>query len=286
MQFSGTITESLNGIVERITYHNPDNGWSVLRVTPFNNPKQETVVVHQTKVFAGATMEFKGSWTVNQKYGRQFLATSAEEKKPATTAALEKYLGSGLIKGVGPKTAKKIVRHFDKKTLEIFEDDIERLTEVPGIAHKKLDMISEAWIEHRSIRDVMMFLQFHGISTLFAVRIYKEYADKSIQYVTEDPYRLATDFYGIGFFSADRVALSIGFAPDSDKRIMAAIRHVLSASRNFGHCYLTLSQIQDQVTELLGFDPQTRISDILGQMQHEKLLMVRYLVVGQNEEYQ
>jgi ATP-dependent exoDNAse (exonuclease V) alpha subunit len=107
------ITESLRGIVDRVTFHNPDNGWSVLRVTPFNNPmQQETVIVHQTKVFAGATMEFHGAWTVDPKYGRQFRATAALERKPASSAALEKYLGSGLIKGVGPKTAKKIVQHF------------------------------------------------------------------------------------------------------------------------------------------------------------------------------
>lgn len=264
---TGNITESLKGVVQRITYHNQDNGWSVLRVVPFTSPQQqETVIVHQTKVFAGATMEFQGSWIVSPKYGRQFKASSAQEIKPATTAALEKYLGSGLIKGVGPQTAKKIVKYFDRQTLEIFESDIERLTEIPGIAQKKLEMITQAWTEHKSIRDVMIFLQSHGISTLFAVRIYKEYGDNAIMYVTEDPYRLANDFYGIGFFSADKVALSIGFAPDSDRRIMAAIRHILAASRNFGHCYLTLEQIEEQVKELLGLDIDDRISDILDKM--------------------
>ena len=154
----GTIIESIRGIVDRVTYHNPDNGWSVLRVLPFDNPhQQETVTVHQTKVFAGATMEFHGSWTVHPKFGRQFKATKAVEKKPATTAALEKYLGSGLIKGVGPKTAKKIVKYFGYETLEVFENEIERLTEITGIAQKKLTMISDAWVEHRAIREVMIF---------------------------------------------------------------------------------------------------------------------------------
>ncbi len=275
----GIITESIRGIVDRVTYHNPDNGWSVLRVLPFNNPhQQETVIVHQTKVFAGATMEFHGAWTVHPKFGRQFRATDAFERKPATTAALEKYLGSGLIKGVGPKTAKKIVNHFADKTLEIFEGEIERLTEVPGIAQKKLEMIRYAWAEHRAIREVMMFLQSHGISTLFAVRIYKEYGDSSIQYVTDDPYRLANDFYGIGFFSADKVALSIGLDTDSPQRIMAGIRHVLAASREFGHCYLTESQIESQVKELLGLDLGDRLPNILKQMEQDGLLMVRTLV--------
>ena len=187
---TGIITETIRGIVDRVTFHNPDNGWSILRVLPFNNPhQQETVIVHQTKVFAGATMEFRGSWTVHPQYGRQFQATNAVEKKPATAAALEKYLGSGLIKGVGPKTAKKIVSHFGDKTLDVFEGEIERLVEVPGIATKKLEMISDAWTEHRAIREVMMFLQSHGISTLFAVRIYKEYGDNAIQNVNADPYR-------------------------------------------------------------------------------------------------
>ena len=279
---TGIIKESIRGIVDRVTYHNPDNGWSVLRVLPFNNPhQQETVIVHQTKVFAGATMEFYGAWIVHPKFGRQFKATEAVERKPATTAALEKYLGSGLIKGVGPKTAKKIVNHFRAKTLEIFEEEIKRLTEVPGIAQKKLEMISDAWSEHRAVREVMMFLQSHGISTLFAVRIYKEYGDHAIAYVTENPYRLSNDFYGIGFFSADKVALSIGLDRESPERIMAGIKHVLAASRDFGHCYLTESQIQAQVTELIGLDISNRLPDLLKKMEQDGVLMVRELVTMQ-----
>ena len=274
----GTIVECIHGIVDRVTYHNPDNGWSVLRVLPFDNPhQQETVTVHQTKVFAGATMEFHGSWAVHPKFGRQFKATKAVERKPATTAALEKYLGSGLIKGVGPKTAKKIVKYFGNETLEVFENEIERLTEITGIAQKKLTMISDAWVEHRAISKVMMFLQSHGISTLFAVRIYKEYGDNAIVYVNEDPYRLAQDFYGIGFFSADKVALSIGLEKDSPQRIRAGINHVLAASREFGHCYLTASQIGAQVNELLELKLDDRIPDYLDQMKEDGLVMVREL---------
>ncbi|MCP4720910.1 MAG: recombinase RecD, partial [Desulfobacteraceae bacterium] len=140
---TGFIPETLKGVVDRVTFHNPDNGWSILRVLPFDNPgHQETVVVHQTKVFAGATMEFQGAWTLHPKYGRQFQANIARENKPATASALEKYIGSGLIKGVGPKTAKKIVGHFKEITLDVFEKEIQRLVEVPGIAAKKLEMIS------------------------------------------------------------------------------------------------------------------------------------------------
>lgn len=273
------ITETLTGIVNRVTYYNSDTGWSVLRVQPFNSPQQqETVTVHQTKVFAGATMEFHGAWTIDHKYGRQFKATEAIEKKPATTAAIEKYLGSGLIKGVGPKTARKIVKYFQQDTLDIFEQDIKRLTEVPGIAKKKLIMIEQAWTEHRAIREIMMFLQGHGISTLFAVRIYKEYADKAIQTVTEDPYRLANDFYGIGFFSADKVALSIGLPEDSQQRMIAAIKHVLAASREQGHCYLTEQQINTGVKELIEMDLGERLPGYLEFMKQDDQLRTRDLI--------
>ena len=279
-----TITEVLTGIVNRVTYHNPSTGWSVLRVQPFQSPhQQETVTVHQTKVFAGATIEFRGAWVLDNKYGRQFKATEAIEKKPATTAAIEKYLGSGLIKGVGPKTAKKIVKYFQNETLNIFEDDIKRLTEVPGIAKKKLKTIEDAWIEHRAIRKVMMFLQGHAISTLFAVRIYKQYGDIAISMVTEDPYRLANDFYGIGFFSADKVALSIGLSVDSRQRMIAAIKHVLAASREQGHCYLTEKQINSGVIELIDINLSDRLIDYLELMQHEGQLCIRQILTDKDE---
>ncbi|MEH0019410.1 MAG: AAA family ATPase [Desulfobacter sp.] len=275
---AGYMPETLKGVVDRVTFHNPDNGWSILRVLPVDTPnKRETVVVHQTRVFAGATMEFTGAWTVHPKFGRQFRAVQARENKPATASALEKYIGSGLIKGVGPKTAKKIVRHFMDQTLDVFETDIGRLVEVPGIAQKKLAVISDAWQEHRAIRDVMMFLQSHGISTLFAVRIYKEYGENAIAWTTQDPYRLANDFYGIGFFSADKVALSIGLAPDSPQRVEAGIRHVLSAARDFGHCYLTAPQIRTQVKELLSLDLSAVLDDLLDRMEKERQLMRRDL---------
>ncbi len=270
--------ETIWGIVDRVTYHNADNGYSVLRIHARGNPRQpETVTVHQMRVFAGATMEFSGSWKNHPKHGRQFNAISAIEKQPATAAALEKYLGSGLIQGVGPKTAKKIVRHFGEHTLDIFENNIEKLTNVPGIAEKKRKTISRAWAEHRAIRNVMMFLQSHGISTLFAVRIYKYYGDDAIEKVMGNPYRLADDFHGIGFLSADRIALSMGLDAESDKRVIAGIRHVLAAGRQFGHCYLTRSQIGQQAKELLQMDITVRLAKILNMMEAENLLKVRKL---------
>jgi len=281
---TGHINDVLKGVVDRVTFHNPDNGWSILKVLPFDRPgSRETVVVHQTTVFAGATMEFEGEWTVHPKFGRQFKAVHAREQKPATASALEKYLGSGLIKGVGPKTAKKIVGYFKEQTLDVFESDIDRLAEVPGIAHKKLEMISTAWAEHRAIRDVMMFLQSHGISTLFSVRIYKEYGQKAIAWITQDPYRLASDFFGIGFFTADKVALSIGLGTDSPPRITAGIRHVLSAAREFGHCYLTFPQIKEQVKDLLELDLSQQLETLLAEMEAQRLLMRRDLLDGNRQ---
>ncbi len=271
-------SEKLQGIIQRVTYHNPENGWSVLKVQSDKNAGDPvTVTVHQTKVFAGATMVFRGSWVTHPQFGRQFKALHALEVKPASVSALQKYLGSGLIKGVGPKTAQKIVNHFGEQTLNVFEKNIDLLTEVPTIAEKKLAMIKTAWQEHRMIREVMIFLQDHGISTLFAVRIYKKYGDDAVTIVTRDPYKLANDFYGIGFISADKIALSIGFAKDSRERVTAAIRHVLASSRDQGHCYLTLVQIQHEVKKLLGLDLGEDISHVLRDMQEMNLLRLRVL---------
>jgi len=275
--------ESILGIIERVTFHSEETGWSVLKVQPlqkFSAPI--TVTVHQSKVFAGATVKFVGAWSEHPKFGRQFKADIAEEQKPATIAALQKYLGSGLIKGVGPKTAAKIVDYFGDKTLDIFEQDIESLKQVPGIARKKLAIIKEAWLSHRVIRDVMMFLQSHGISTLFAVRIFKHYGEKANEIVAADPYRLANDFYGIGFLSADKVAQSLGIPLDSPQRIIAAIKHVLSGSRDRGHCYLRIDQIIDQVQQLLGMTLDT-IPAHLDEMERTDLLKKRTIAQSDTE---
>lgn len=257
--------EQLTCIVERVTFHNEQNGWSVLKVTSFRDPSRlTTVLIHQAKVFAGATMEFWGAWVNHPKHGEQFKAVRAVEKKPASAAALEKYLGSGLIKGIGPATAKKIVGHFKDDTLEIFENKINELMSVPGIAEKKLEQIKDSWEEHRSIRDVMMFLQGYGISTLFATKIYKTYNNKAIQIISDNPYRLAHDIYGIGFFSADKIALAMGFERTGELRIEAGIKHVLSASREEGHCFLTDAQIVSHSLELLRESlDQNRILEVL-----------------------
>jgi len=248
--------ETFVGIIQRVTYHNPENGWTVLRVSPLKSSYTDvkTVTVHQANVFAGATMEFEGEWTQHSKYGEQFKAHVVTERKPASASALEKYIGSGMIYGVGPKIAKRIVKYFGKETLDVFENNIDRLTEVPGIAQTKLEQITSSWTEHREIRNVMLFLQEYGVSTLFAVKIFKKYGNDAIKIVRDNPYQLSTDIYGIGFFSADKIALSMGIEKDSPKRIRAAIAHVLAAGREQGHCYLELEYIKTEIKKLLDQD--------------------------------
>lgn len=281
-QQSNQQLERLTGIVERVTFHNPENGWTVLKVASFKDPARLTpVLIHQAKVFAGATMEFWGAYSHHPKHGEQFRAVRAVEKKPATTAALEKYLGSGLIKGVGPAIARRIVGHFKDRTLEVFEREIEELMEVPGIADKKLAQIRMSWEEHRSIRDVMIFLQGYGISTLFATKIFKTYGDQAIKIVSENPYRLAHDIYGIGFFSADRIALAMGFERTGVPRIEAGIKHVLASSREAGHCFLTESQIVKATPELLREPIESdKITDVLQSLLSHDQVKRRNLLRG------
>jgi exodeoxyribonuclease V alpha subunit len=270
--------EKLSGIVNRITFHSTESGYTILKVSSYQKPIEEvTVLVHQSKVFAGATLDFYGEWTDHPSYGRQFKANWVVERKPATANALEKYLGSGLIKGVGPVTAKKIVRHFGEQTLAVFEASIERLTEVPGIARAKLEMIRSAWTEHQEIRNVMLFLQSHHISTLFAVKIYKTYGNEAIEIVKTNPYRLAEDIYGIGFFSADKVALSLGFQPDSSERLGAGIHYVLQNAREEGHCYLTLEQVVGGVLELLTLQNKDPVEGRLRALEEQGDLKTRLL---------
>jgi exodeoxyribonuclease V alpha subunit len=275
---SNNSEEKLSGIVKRVTFHSPQTGWSVLKITPFNNSFEEVAVtIYQSKVFAGASVDFYGSWVNNPKYGMQFKADKIVEKKPASVNALEKYLGSGLIKGVGPKTAKAIVKHFKNQTLEIFDKNIQKLTQVPGIAKQKLEMIQKGWLEHTEIKEVMMFLQSYGISTLFAVKIFKIYGQKAIEIVSQNPYKLAQDVYGIGFFSADKIALNLGFEEKSEVRIKAGIEQVLASSRENGHCYLTLEQIQKELIKLLQLEVSDLVLDLLDKMEKESQIKVRIL---------
>ena len=282
MQQQHQAQETIRGIIDRITFFSPETGHAVVKVSPFGTnhyfsqpDNKVTVTLHQCKVYAGASMEFLGEWVIHPKFGRQFKAYATKELKPATTAALEKYLGSGLIFGVGPKIAKKIVKSFGAETLEVFESKIERLMEVEGIAKKKLESIKNSWSEHRSIRDIMLFLQDYGISTLFATKIYRQYGEKTIDLLKDDPYALARDIYGIGFFSADKIALSLGMGKTDGKRIQAGIKHVLASSKEEGHCFLYLHQLQASLKALLQEDIDSILEQHLSSMVKEQEIISR-----------
>lgn len=238
-------------VVERITYQNPENGYSVLKCAVKNYNDLVTVVGNLVDVNVGSVLLIDGNWKVDAKYGRQFLAESWEETMPATAFGIEKYLGSGLIKGVGPKFAKKIVQQFGTDTLEIIETDVKRLLEVPGIGKKRVDKIAESWERQKEIKNVMLFLQDHGVSTAFAAKIYRQYGNESIQKVRENPFRLADDIWGIGFKTADSIAMKLGIGKEAFIRLRSGIMYTLSELADEGHVYAEREQLIRKASELL-----------------------------------
>ncbi|WP_225914065.1 SF1B family DNA helicase RecD2 [Leptolyngbya ohadii] len=256
--------ERLQGVVERITYHSAESGYTVARLKAPRMSELITIVGSFANLQAGQTLQMQGTWREHPKYGPQFQVTQYQETKPATLTGIEKYLGSGLIKGVGPVTAKRIVAHFGVETLDIIEHHLDRLVEVPGIAKKRIKMIQAAWVEQKAIKEVMLFLQTHGVSTTYAVKIFKHYGDESIQIVTANPYRLATDVYGIGFVTADAIARNFGVHPNSEFRYRAGLLHILSEAAEEGHCFLPQPELVERTVERLAL-PDHRIdaSDIL-----------------------
>ncbi len=242
--------DTLRGVVERITFHNEENGYTVAKLTPeagawqhhapasFGAAREVTIVGNMLGLNVGECVELQGRWTVHSDYGRQFQVETFRPVLPATIAGLEKYLGSGLIKGVGPVTAHRIVKQFGLDTLTIIEEQPERLVEVPGVGPKRMELIRKAWLEQRAIKEVMLFLQSHGVSTSLATKIYKTYGDDAIQIVRSDPYRLARDIFGIGFLTADKIARSLGMPEDAPERAAAGIAYALNQASEEGHVFL------------------------------------------------
>ena len=235
---SETSNEYLTGIIERITFHAEESGYTIARLQTPRAKELTTIVGNFAHIQAGQTLRLEGSWKEHPKYGPQFQVSHYNETKPATLTGLEKYLGSGLIKGVGPVTAQRIVAHFGLETLDIIERDSDRLIEVPGIGGKRVRMIQQAWAEQKVIKEVMLFLQGHGVSTIYAVKIFKQYGDKAIATVMNNPYQLADDIFGIGFVTADQIAQQLGISPASKFRYRAGILYSLSESAEQGHCFL------------------------------------------------
>src|SRR5450755_1721052 len=243
--------EYLQGIIERVTFHSEESGYTIARLKTPEERDLVTIVGRFPDIHAGQTLRLSGYWREHPKYGQQFQTLHAQETKPATLTGLEKYLGSGLIKGIGPMTAKRIVAHFGLETLNIIEEHSERLIEIPGIARKRVEMITSAWAAQKAIKEVMVFLQGHGVSTTYAVKIFKQYGDQAIEVVSNNPYQLATDIYGIGFSTADTIARNMGIAPDSPFRYQAGITHVLNTAAEDGHCFLPHGELIERVVKQL-----------------------------------
>ena len=270
--------EYLQGIVERVTFHSEESGYTVLRFTIPGERELVTAIGRFPDIHAGQTLRLTGFWREHPKYGRQFQCLHAQETKPATLTGLEKYLGSGLIKGIGPVTAKRIVAHFGLETLDVIEQSCSRLIEVPGIGERRVAMVERAWAAQKAIKDVMLFLRSHDVSTTYAVKIYKTYGDQAIEIVSKNPYQLASDIFGIGFITADTIARKLGIAPDSDFRYRAGLLYVLSQAGEEGHCFLPVKELVEYATKRLALpdapvDP-ARIETLIDVMAKEQHLIV------------
>ena len=243
--------EHIRGVVERITYQNEQNGYSVIKCRVKNYSDLVTVVGSMPEVHVGSVLYIGGSWRVDPKYGRQFSMETFEETLPATAYGIEKYLGSGLVRGVGPKFAKRIVEKFGEDTLAVIEEEPDRLLSVPGIGKTRVERIKKSWAEQKEIKNIMLFLQEHDVSTAHATRIYKTYGNDSIKIVQENPYRLADDIWGIGFKTADQIAAKMGFGKERYERLRSGMLYTLNKLSEAGHCYATKTQMLDTGATLL-----------------------------------
>jgi exodeoxyribonuclease V alpha subunit len=242
----------LEAVLERLTYVNEETGYTVARVATDRSGDLLTVVGALLGAQPGESLRLHGRWSSHPKFGRQFEVESYTTVLPATVQGIQRYLGSGLIKGIGPVFAERIVAHFGVDTLQIIEDSPARLIEVPGLGPKRTAKITAAWEEQQAIKEVMVFLQGVGVSTSLAVRIFKKYADQSIAVVRDEPYRLAADVWGIGFKTADTIAQSVGIPHDSPQRIQAGLQYTLSEATDDGHCYLPQQQLTTDAAKILG----------------------------------
>ena len=230
----------LRGIVDRITFQNEENGYTVARLQVEGQRGEPVTIVGETlSMNPGESVVLDGEWSTHKQYGAQFKIESYQTVHPSTVEGMRRYLGSGLIKGVGPVTAKRIVNHFGDEALQVIENEPDRLVEVEGLGGKRAKLIVKAWEEQREIHNVMLFLQSHDVGTGFAVKIWKKYGQEAADLIRENPYRLAVDVWGIGFLTADRIAQKMGIPAHSDRRIQAGLLHVLNeAADKEGHVFL------------------------------------------------
>ncbi len=243
---------TLEGVLERVVFANEENAWSVVRLAVPGRRDPVTAVGNLLGVQPGENLRLTGAWIQDPKYGRQFKVSSYQTVAPATRTGIEKYLSSGLIRGIGKGLAGRLVQAFGLETLEVIENQPERLREVEGIGPQRSAAIQRAWVEQRDIKDVMVFLQSHGVSTSFAIKVYKTYGAQAVHVVRENPYRLAIDIYGIGFKTADTIAASLGISPTAPQRIEAGTLHLLGEAADRGHVFLPRQQLQEDAGKLLG----------------------------------
>jgi exodeoxyribonuclease V alpha subunit len=246
--------EVLQGQIERITYTNEENGYTIAKLKVYGRSDLVTVVGPLMAPTAGEILSLRGRWVTHPKYGEQFQVEAFEIKVPATVHGIQKYLGSGLIKGIGPVMAKRLVKRFGKETLEVIEGAPAKLLSVDGIGEKRVEMITAAWEEQKEIREVMLFLQSHGVSAGYAAKIFKQYGQRAVAVVTENPYRMAMDIFGIGFVTADGIARKLGFGEDAPVRIEAGILFVLHQLADSGHVYYPEEALVRQCREILGVE--------------------------------
>lgn len=248
--------ETLRGSIGRITFRNPENGYTIARLDPEQGGEPVTVVGAFPSLQEGETVEVDGAWTTHPRFGRQFRADDLRAVVPSTVEGIERYLGSGLIRGIGPASARRIVEQFGERTLEVIDADPQRLHEVPRLGRRKVELIARAWEEQRKIKDVMVFLQSHGVTTGYAVRIFRIYGQEAIARVRENPYRLEREVPGIGFRTADRIARQLGIAADAPARVMAGVRYLLSQASDEGHVFLPAVTLIEQAREVLEIDAE------------------------------
>jgi len=256
----------LVGQIEHITFTNEENGFTIAKVNVDGRPDLVTIVGNLMSPMPGEILHMQGEWTHHPKFGRQFKVAQFKTKIPATVEGIRKYLGSGLIKGLGPVMTGRIVDKFGEKTLDVIENQIDRLADVDGIGKKRIAVIAKAWDAQKDIRDVMLFLQTHGVSSGYAVKIFKRYGDRAIAIVRENPYRLAADIFGIGFRKADHVAAELGFGKNSSVRLEAGVLYVLQQLAEDGHVYYPYDPLIAKCREILDVEREyvTAALDTLG----------------------
>ena len=266
----------IKGQIERITYHNEENSYTIAKMKIGGRHDLVTAVGNLLSVSAGEVLKLKGEWHNHPKFGEQFKIASYESVVPATVKGIEKYLGSGLIKGIGPVMAKRLVTKFGMETLNVIETETRRLCEVEGIGDKRIGMIKKAWDDQKEIRDVMVFLQGHGVSPAYAAKIYKQYAKESVAVVQQNPYKLATDIFGIGFITADKIAGNLGISKESQIRAEAGILYVLHQLSDEGHVYYPYEPLVEECKKILGVERDT-IVKAFGKISFEKKIVIEDL---------